>query len=124
MSNSPTNLDIEGLLKLILARIGGLEDRMTKLEDRMTKLEEKVEERLLDTRPMWEALNKRLDHLETRFDQLETRIDIMEQTFHRRFDKVESRLAGMETTVREVSRDLQSTVLRVIELEEKMKHAS
>jgi archaellum component FlaC len=42
------------------ARLGSLEDRLGNVEDRLGSLETKVEERLKDTRPMWEAVEAQL----------------------------------------------------------------
>lgn len=42
-------------------------------DQRLAFLEQKVEERLYDTRSIWEAVQSRLDHIKTKLDRLETR---------------------------------------------------
>lgn len=42
---------------------------------RIEALEEKVDERLKDTRPLWEGVQNRLDQLEKKVDHLEKKVD-------------------------------------------------
>jgi chromosome segregation ATPase len=46
-------------------RVVALDTRMTSLESRLTSLEEKVDERLRETRPIWEGVLQRLTQIET-----------------------------------------------------------
>jgi chromosome segregation ATPase len=62
------------------ARLDGIDARLNKLEEdigarfaaqdlRLTKLEETVDERLRETRPVWEGVQLELRRLNARFDQ-------------------------------------------------------
>jgi chromosome segregation ATPase len=58
-----------------------LKSGYAKLDDRLTSLEGKVDERLRETRPVWEGVLSRLDSLETLvangFHRLERRIGVI-----------------------------------------------
>ncbi len=50
-------------LDLILSRLTSVEGRLTALEKRQAALEAKVEERLHDTRPLWEVIHAQTEKL-------------------------------------------------------------
>ncbi|MEW6207155.1 MAG: hypothetical protein AB1631_02230 [Acidobacteriota bacterium] len=50
-------------IKLILQRLGNIETGVMNLGTRLESLENKVEERLQDTRPMWQAVQSQLKEL-------------------------------------------------------------
>lgn len=56
---NPTTPEIQLVLQAIAA-----------LGERLDRLEQKVDERLPDTRPLWEGLNARVDQLEGRIDRV------------------------------------------------------
>ncbi len=50
-------------MNLILQRLGNIETGVMNIGTRLESLENKVEERLQDTRPMWEAVQVQLNEL-------------------------------------------------------------
>ena len=64
-------------------RLGSVETRLGSVETRLENLEIKVDERLKETRPMWEAVQTQLAELG----------ESQEKGFHR-FDRVMDRLSG------------------------------
>lgn len=55
---------LETRMAALEMRIGALEKRMDAIEERLTSLEERVDRRLLETRPMWEALQATMTRLD------------------------------------------------------------
>jgi chromosome segregation ATPase len=80
-------------VQLILRSLENLNGRMTALETRMTTLEDKVDQRMQETRPIWEQVLIRLDKVEARLDKIEARLD-----------KVEARLGRVESEVYSLNR--------------------
>jgi chromosome segregation ATPase len=52
--------------------------RFDSLDGRLTALEEKVDSRLRETRPIWEAVQTRLENMETRLENVETHLGNVE----------------------------------------------
>ena len=52
----------------IRADIAKLDIRLTAVENRLTMLEERVDARLLETRPIWEAVQASIARLDDKFD--------------------------------------------------------
>ncbi len=52
----------------IRADIAALNARQERFEVRLSSLEEKVDERLRETRPIWEAVQLAIKHLDLKFD--------------------------------------------------------
>lgn len=44
---------------------------------RLTSLEERVDRRLIETRPIWEAMQEQLEHLSDKIDRLNAKFDII-----------------------------------------------
>ncbi|OLE51969.1 MAG: hypothetical protein AUG51_20470 [Acidobacteria bacterium 13_1_20CM_3_53_8] len=44
---------------------------------RLTNLEERVDKRLQETRPIWEAVQEKLERLERKFDRLNEKFDLV-----------------------------------------------
>lgn len=61
------------------ARLDETNARLSALEERVTKLEERVDRRLMETRPIWEAVLARLDKIEERLGSVETRLGEIEE---------------------------------------------
>lgn len=78
-------------VRAISAQLGETNARLSALEERVTKLEERVDRRLMETRPIWEAVLARLDKIEERLVSVESRLG-----------GVETRLEGVETRLEEV----------------------
>ena len=55
-------------------RTGRLETKVDALDGRLTALEEKVDARLRETRPIWEAVQTRLDGVEHRLEGIEKEV--------------------------------------------------
>ena len=50
--------------------IAALDSRLTSLEGRLISLEEKVDARVLETRPIWEAVQQDIKRLDTKLDNI------------------------------------------------------
>jgi chromosome segregation ATPase len=61
---------MESRIESMGARIDSIDSRLSGVEDRLESLEAKVEERLKDTRPMWEAVQTQLAGLRESQDRL------------------------------------------------------
>lgn len=57
-------------LAAINTRMGSMETRLDSLETRLTSLEDKVDERLRETRPIWESVQAQLKEIDKRLDIL------------------------------------------------------
>ena len=55
-------------------RIGRLETKVDALDGQLSALEEKVDSRLRETRPIWEAVQARLDGIENRLGGIEDEV--------------------------------------------------
>jgi tetrahydromethanopterin S-methyltransferase subunit G len=98
MSEEPTQDLPQDGVRLILARLDSVDERLTTLEDR-------VDRRLQETRPIWEQVLARLDSLEsevrTGFRRIERNVgtlikDVLEvradqRDLEDRMDKIESK---------------------------------
>lgn len=71
---------IRGDIAKLDARVAALADRITNLETRLTTLEDKVDERLRETRPIWENMQQQLTEMAARMAAMETRMGAMEKT--------------------------------------------
>ena len=49
------------------ARFNAIDARLDSLDNRLTALEEKVDKRLMETRPIWEAVQAQLRQLDKKF---------------------------------------------------------
>jgi archaellum component FlaC len=56
------------------SRLSSLENKVEALDGRLTTLEEKVDSRLRETRPIWEAVQTRLDGIENRLEGIEKEV--------------------------------------------------
>ena len=61
---------IDSRMENVETRLGSLETRLGSLENRLESLETKVDERLKDTRPMWEAVQTQLAEIRESQDRL------------------------------------------------------
>jgi chromosome segregation ATPase len=67
--------DARSFEERVFARFDALDERMSKIEDHVSKIderlssfEEKVDRRLQETRPIWEAVQAKLEHIDTKLD--------------------------------------------------------
>jgi archaellum component FlaC len=68
---------IDARFNAIDERFNAVDDRLGALDLRLSTLEEKVERRLVETRPIWEAMQNQLDRLEGKFDRLNEKFDVV-----------------------------------------------
>ena len=97
------NLPQDGV-RLILSRLDSMEARLTALED-------KVDQRLYDTRPMWEQVLVRLDAVEGRVDGFGKRLDdfgLELRSSLRRFERSVAEMAKDVLEVRGYQRDVEA----------------
>lgn len=91
LGNIETRLvSVETRLDSVETRLGNLEMRLDSVDSRLGNLETKVDERLKDTRPMWEAVQAQLSDIKESQDHLR---DEMEKGF-RRLDRNFDHLSG------------------------------
>ena len=93
---------IDSMESSLRAEIGKVHSRIDSLENRLSGAEEKVERRLMETRPIWEAVLARLDSLENRIGSVETQ---MERLF-KRFDGVEFEVENLSLKFRSFQTDI------------------
>ena len=81
----------------VMARFDSIDNRLTRVETRMdsfdlrlTDLEEKVDRRLMETRPIWEAVQAQLEGLNEKFDRLNDKFDLVTEDLYDMRSKVKS----------------------------------
>jgi septal ring factor EnvC (AmiA/AmiB activator) len=83
MTDDPTkDLNAVEMLRLVLTDVRDMKDRLGALESL-------VEDRLKDTRPIWQAINQRTERIEARLDELTERVGGVEKelrTVGRKFE--------------------------------------
>ncbi len=79
------------------ARFDAIDGRLTKVEERLegldirlTNLEEKVDRRLMETRPIWEAVQAQLEELNRKFERLNDKFDLVTEDLYDMRSKVKS----------------------------------
>ncbi len=73
-NDQPTaNLSDSEKLDLIVTRLGTLEQKVGTLGQTLEALEQKVDERLKDTRPLWEAVQTQLQQINYKLDAINKR---------------------------------------------------
>lgn len=85
---------------------------------RLSSLETKVDERLKETRPIWEAVNSRLDSIDARLDGIDVRlngidarldgIDARLDKMDARFDKMDEQFDKMDARMESFEKDIRS----------------
>ena len=63
---------------------------LTAIDNRLTTLEEKVDRRLMETRPIWEAVQAQLEGLNEKFDRLNDKFDLVTEDLYDMRSKVKS----------------------------------
>jgi chromosome segregation ATPase len=69
------------LVHTVVARLDTLEQRFGSLEQRLDALEQKVDERLHDTRPIWEAVQNQMAELLANFRKFDRKFDVLQEDF-------------------------------------------
>jgi chromosome segregation ATPase len=83
------------MLRLVLADVRDIKARVAALEAGQAALQATVDDRLRDTRPLWQEINARTERIE------EGQTDAAA-----RLDRVEARLDGIEQETRTIRRDI------------------
>jgi chromosome segregation ATPase len=77
MTDDPTkDLTAVEMLRLVLTDVREMKTRLGAVEDRLGALEALVEDRLKDTRPIWQAINQRTENIEKEIRSLHRKLDI------------------------------------------------
>jgi chromosome segregation ATPase len=79
MSDNPTQEtpDSRSFEERVFARFDALDRRMGNFESHLTSLEEKVDARLRETRPIWEAMQARLENIEGEVKSINRRLRVL-----------------------------------------------
>jgi predicted nucleic acid-binding Zn-ribbon protein len=79
-------------------------DMVQQLNARLTTLEDKVERRLMETRPIWEAMQAQLNDVQSRLISVEAKVDDMqEQLLH-----IDSKVGSIDVQMGELAVELLS----------------
>lgn len=104
---------IETRLGTIETRLEGLETRVGNVETRLESLEIKVDERMKETRPMWEALQAQLTDLRESQHLQFTELNASQEKGFRRFDHAMDQVAGNQTRLHADQIELESRVYKI-----------
>jgi predicted lipoprotein len=77
------NMSDSDKLNFIINAVSDLSRRMTALEERQTALETLVQNRLHDTRPIWEAVLQQLETMQQQQQAQQAQLNRLEQVVHR-----------------------------------------
>lgn len=100
-------------LENLETRIENLETRLANVETRLESLEIKVEERMKETRPMWEALQAQLTDLRESQHLQFTELNASQEKGFRRFDHAMDQVAGNQTRLHADHVELESRVYKI-----------
>lgn len=79
-------------------------DMVQQLNARLTTLEDKVERRLMETRPIWEAMQAQLNDVQSRLISVEAKVDdVQEQLLH-----IDSKVGSIDVQMGELAVELLS----------------
>ena len=121
MSEDPTqklHAPQNGALEQILAAVRSLESRLSNLENRSASLESKVEERLYDTRPMWEKVEADIARLQEGQHRLDERIEALRDETRTGFRNLKRQFGVLYETFIEVQADYKDLDKRLYRFEE------
>ncbi len=92
--NEDTTRNLNGDEKLnhLIVLVGQMSGELRGFGKQLESLEEKVDRRLMETRPIWEAVRMRLDGMDTHLEGIATRFDGMDM----RLDGIDARLNGID----------------------------
>jgi hypothetical protein len=102
-------------LDLILAEIRVMKADIRSLDTRLTSLETKVEDRLLDTRPLWEVISARTEVIVERVTRIEEQNSEMAETLR----QIDSKLEVLTHDVLDVRAAQRILASRVYALEQR-----
>jgi peptidoglycan hydrolase CwlO-like protein len=90
------------ILKTILTELRSVKTQLNTIDNRLTTLEEKVDRRLMETRPIWEAILEQLQETNVRLDNLEKKVDSLEKkldNLDKKVDSLEKKVDSLEKKV-------------------------
>jgi chromosome segregation ATPase len=93
---------VDSRLQSVETRLESLETRVGNVESRLEALEIKVDERMKETRPMWEALQTQL-----------TELGQSQERGFRRFDRAMDMVSGDQTRLHADHVELDSRVIKI-----------
>ena len=121
MSEDPTQklpAPHNGALEQILAAVRSLESRLSNLESRSESLESKVEERLYDTRPIWEKVEADIARLQEGQQRLDERLEALRDETRTGFRNLKRQFGVLYETFIEVRADYKDLDKRLYRFEE------
>jgi len=93
MDSMETRMDsMENRMSSMVTRMISIEHRMDSMEARLTSLEDKVDERLRETRPIWEGVLAQLKVIDNRLDILSRQF----KTFLQDLSELRARVERLE----------------------------
>jgi chromosome segregation ATPase len=106
-------------------RMSSMEDRMSSIEGRIDSIEKKVDERLHDTRPIWEKavadialLFEEQKRANEKLDRVEQRLDTMRDDMRTGFRDLKRQFSILNDTFLEVRADYKDLDTRLYKFEE------
>ena len=69
--------DARSFEERVFERFDALDRQMASFNERLTSLEEKVDRRMQETRPIWEAMQHKLEQLDEKSDRLSEKFDLI-----------------------------------------------
>jgi DNA repair exonuclease SbcCD ATPase subunit len=82
--NRTADMDGRSFEERVFARFDAMDAQLNKIDSRLTMLEDKVDQRLKETRPIWEQVLSRLDKVEERLSEIDDSL----RNVGRKFDVV------------------------------------
>lgn len=89
--------DARSFEERVLEQLSQINNRLSGVENRLTALEDKVDRRLMETRPIWEAMQAQLTSVESKVD------DMQEQLLH-----IDSKVGSIDVQMGELAVELLS----------------
>lgn len=103
--------DARSFEERVLEQLSQINNRLSGVENRLTALEDKVDRRLMETRPIWEAMQAQLNGLEAKTDGIQAQLtsveskvdDMQEQLLH-----IDSKVGSIDVQMGELAVELLS----------------
>ena len=107
------NGSIDDKLDRLITAVQSVDSRVANVESRLESLEIKVDERMKETRPMWEALQAQLTDLRESQHQQFTELNASQEKGFRRFDHAMDQVAGNQNRLHADQAELESRVYKI-----------
>ncbi len=111
--------DARSFEERVLEQLGQINNRLSGVENRLTTLEDKVERRLMETRPIWEAMQAQLNDVQARFNNLEAKTDSIQTQLtnvESKVDEVQERLTHIDSKVGSIDVQMGELAIDLLEL--------